>query len=113
MDDKINQIETLLESVAEYSKTSYELAKLKLLDKTSDVLSSFISNGVVLGLIAVLMLFLNLGLALWLGDILGNIYLGFFAIAAFYGILGIVLHLFAHKWLKKIICNYIIKNVAK
>jgi hypothetical protein len=113
MDDKVKQIESLLESVAEYSKASYELGKLKLLDKTSDAVSSFIPHAVVLVLVGVFMLFLNLGLAFWLGKILGNIYLGFFAVAAFYGIIGIVLHFFMHKWLKKIIRNYIIKNLSK
>jgi len=113
MNEKINQIETLLESVADYGKTSYELAKLKLLDKTSDTLSSFIPHAFVLVLAAVFMLFLNLGLAYWLGEILGNIYMGFFAIASLYGIIGIILHFFAHKWLKKVVCNYIIKYVAK
>jgi fatty acid desaturase len=112
MDDKIKQIESLLESVAEYGKASYELGKLKLLDKTSDAVSSFIPHAIVLVLVGVFMLFLNLGLAFWLGKILGNIYLGFFALAAFYGIIGIVMHFFMHKWLKKLICNYIIKKAA-
>jgi fatty acid desaturase len=113
MDDKIKQIESLLESVAEFSKTSYELAKLKLLDKTSDAVSSIIPSAIILVLAAVFMLFLNLGLAFWLGNIFDSIYLGFFALAAFYGIIGIVLHFFMHKWLKKLIRNYIIKTVTK
>lgn len=113
MDDKIKQIESLLESVAEYSKATYELTKLKLLDKTSDAVSSFIPHAVVLVFVAVLMLFLNLGLAFWLGEVLGDIFLGFFAVAAFYGIVVIVLHFFMHKWLKKVICNYFIKHVTK
>ena len=112
MDDKVKQIESLLESVAEYSKATYELGKLKLIDKTSDAVSSFIPHAVVLVMIGIFMLFLNLGLAFWLGKILGNIYLGFFALAAFYGVIGIVMHFFMHKWLKKRICNYIIKMVA-
>jgi hypothetical protein len=59
------------------------------------------------------MLFLNLGLAFWLGEILGRTFYGFFVVAAFYGIAGIVLHFFMHDWLKKIIGNYFIKNVLK
>jgi fatty acid desaturase len=111
MEDNTKQIESLLEKAAEYGKASYELVKLKTLDKTSDAVSSFIPHSVVFVVIAVFMLFLNLGLAFWLGDILGKTYFGFFVVAAFYGIIGIVLHFFMHKWLKKVICNYIIKNV--
>jgi fatty acid desaturase len=112
MDDKVKQIESLLESVAEYSKATYELGKLKLIDKTSDAVSSFIPHAVVAILVGGFLLFVNLGLAFWLGTIFGNIYLGFFALAAFYGVIGIVMHFFMHKWLKKRICNYIIKMVA-
>ena len=106
-------IESLLERAAEYGKTSYELVKLKTLDKTSDVVSSFIPHSVVFVIIASFMLFLNLGLAFWLGEILGKTFFGFFVVAAFYVIIGIVIHFFMHKWLKKIVCNYIIKQVLK
>jgi fatty acid desaturase len=113
MEDRAKLIESLLERAAEYGKASFELVKLKALDKTSDAVSSFIPHTVVFVLIAAFMLFLNLGLAFWLGKILGEIFLGFFVVAAFYALIGIVMHFFMHKWLKKVICNYIIKNVLK
>ena len=75
MEDNAKLIESLLERAAEYGKTSFELVKLKALDKTSDVVSSFIPHSVVFVLIASFMLFLNLGLAFWLGEILGKTYL--------------------------------------
>jgi hypothetical protein len=59
------------------------------------------------------MLFLSLGLAGWLGEILGNAYYGFFVVAAFYGIAGIIIHFFMHKWLKKMVRNNFIKQVLK
>jgi len=113
MEDNTKLIEPLLEKAAEYGKTSYELLKLKALDKTSDVVSSFIPHSVVFVLIVSFLLFFNLGLSFWLGEILGKIYYGFFVVAAFYGVIGIVLHFFMHKRIKKIICNYIIKLALK
>jgi Fe2+ transport system protein B len=113
MEDNAKLIESLLERAAEYGKASYELVKLKALDKTSDAVSSFVPHSVVVVIIAVFMLFLNLGLAFWLGEILGKTFFGFFVVAAFYGITGIVLHFFMHKWLKKRISNFIIKHVLK
>ncbi|MCX6234070.1 MAG: hypothetical protein NT175_04985 [Bacteroidetes bacterium] len=113
MEDNSKLIESLLEKAADYGKASYELVKLKALDKTSDVVSSFIPHTVVLVLIASFILFLNLGLAFWLGEILGKTCFGFFVVGAFYGIIAIVLHFFMHKWLKKLLCNYIIKQVLK
>jgi fatty acid desaturase len=113
MEDNAKSVESLLEKAVDYGKTSYELIKLKALDKTSDVVSSFIPHSVFFVLIAAFMLFFNLGLAFWLGQILGKICFGFFVVAAFYGITGIVLHFFMHKRIKKLICNYIIKHVLK
>jgi hypothetical protein len=106
-------LEELLEKTTDYGKTSYELVKLKALDKTSDVVSSFIPHTLVFILVSSFMLFFNLGLAFWLGGILGNISYGFFVIAAFYGIVGVVVHFFMHNWLKKVVCNSIILKMLK
>jgi fatty acid desaturase len=113
MEDNANLIESLLERATEYGKTSYELVKLKTLEKTSDVVSSFVPNSVVIVVIIFFMLFLSLGLSFWLGEILGKIYYGFLVVGAFYGFTGFILHFFMHKWLKKVIGNHFIKKVLK
>jgi len=111
MEDNAKLIESLFERATEYGKTSYELMKLKTIAKTSDLVSSFIPHAVIFVLVSSFLLFLNLGLAFWLGEILGKVYYGFFVIASFYGILGIVLHFFLHNWFKRIVDTYIIKRV--
>jgi len=113
MEDTTKSVETLIEKVTDYGKTSYELAKLKTLDKSSDVASSLIPHSIVFVFFASFMLFANFGLAFWLGEILGNTYYGFFVIAAFYVITGLVLHVFFHKRIKNLIWNSIIKQVLK
>jgi len=113
MEDTTRSIETLIEKVTDYGKTSYELAKLKTLDKSSDVASSLIPHSIVFVLFASFMLFANFGLAFWLGVIFGNTYYGFFVVAAFYVAAGLVLHFFFHKKIKNLIWNYIIKQVLK
>ncbi|HBH84798.1 MAG: hypothetical protein A2X04_00420 [Bacteroidetes bacterium GWF2_41_9] len=113
MESNAKLIEALLEKVSDYGVTSFELVKLKALDKTSDAASTFIPNLVVFIVVAVFTLFINLGIAFWLGDILGKIYFGFLVVAGFYGVIAIVVHFFLHKWLKKVIWNYIIRIVLK
>jgi len=113
MEDTEELIESILERTAEYGKTTFELVKLKALDKTTDVVSSIFPNSIVFVLIGLFIFFLNLGLALWLGEILGKIIYGFFVVAAFYGFIGIVVHFFMHKWLKKVAGNFFIKHVLK
>ena len=113
MEDNTNIFESLLESAVDYSKTGYELVKLKTLDKTSDMVSSLISHYAVLILIASFILFLTLGLAYWLGEILGKIYFGFFAVAVLYGISAILLNFFLRKTLKRVVADYLIKMMLK
>ena len=113
MESNAKLIETLLEKVTDYGVTSFELVKLKALDKTADAVSSFIPHLFVFIVFAVFVLFINLGLAFWLGDILGKTYFGFLVVAGFYCIVGVILHFFMHQWLKKVIWNYIIKIVLK
>jgi hypothetical protein len=113
MEEQENAIENLLVRVEEYSKSSLELIKLKTLDKSSDIVSSVIPHSVVIILISSFLLFFNLGLALWLGEIFGRPFYGFFTVAVFYILIGIVLHFFMHNWIKKIIRNYIINQMLK
>jgi hypothetical protein len=113
MESNAKLIEALLEKVSDYGVTSFELVKLKALDRTSDAVSSFIPHLFVFIVITVFVLFINLGLAFWLGDILGKTYFGFLVVAGFYGIAGFILHFFMHKWIKKVIWDFIIKIVLK
>jgi fatty acid desaturase len=113
MEDNTRLLESLLERASEYGKTSFELIKLKTLDKTTDVVSSLVPQSVVFVILASFMLFLNLAIALWLGDILGKAFYGFFVVAAFYLLAGIFVHFFMHKKLKKLVANYLIKRILK
>jgi sterol desaturase/sphingolipid hydroxylase (fatty acid hydroxylase superfamily) len=113
MEESSKLIEGLLERATEYGKSSYELIKLKAIDKTSDVVSSVVPNYIILVIIGIILLFLNLGLALWLGAILGEIYYGFFIVSAFYVISGIVFYFFLHDPIKKLVCNFFIKQIFK
>ena len=113
MENKINLIEALMEKVTDYSETTLELAKLNTLDKTSDIASSLLPRAIVILIFMSFILFLSLGMALWLGEILHRIFYGFFVVAAFYGIIAIVLHLFFRKCLKKYFGDYIIKKMFK
>ncbi len=111
MENSAKMLESLIEKAEDFGKTSVELVKLKVLDKTSAIVSSFIPYSVVFILVASFMIFLNLGLAFWLGEILGETYLGFFVVAGFYIVTGLIFYIFFHKRVKKYICNSIINQM--
>jgi uncharacterized membrane protein len=113
MTDQEKIVESLLERAKEYGKISFELIKLKVLDKVSEVVSILVSNIITFVLAASFFLFINIGLAFWLGEILGETFYGFIVVASFYGFLAIFMLVFMHKWLKKKTYEYIIKQATK
>ena len=111
MEDKNNFIEPLLERAESYGKTSYELLKLKAVDKTADLTSTIISRGAAVLMLYMFIVIVNIGIALWLGDLLGKSYYGFFCVAGFYAIIGGVLFFFMHDSIKKRVSNSLISQM--
>lgn len=111
MENKIVFIEPLLDKAEAYGKTSFELIKLKAVDKTSEVLSTFVSRGIVILVLSMFIVIVNIGIALWLGDLLGKAYYGFFCVAGFYGVIGGVLYFFLHDYIKKNVSNSIVSQM--
>ena len=109
MEDKATPIETLFERAEAYGKTSLNLLKLKAIDKSSELISTVISWLIVIIVAALFFIILSIGIALWLGEILGKTYYGFFIVAGIYGILGVIFIL----WVKKYVNNSIISKMLK
>jgi hypothetical protein len=102
---------SLFEKATDYVETNVELLKLKAVDKSSDVISSVVT-GIVLLLIGLLFfILLNIGLAFWIGDLLGKTYYGFFIVAGFYLIVGLLFHFTKNKLLKQPLTDLIIKKL--
>lgn len=108
---KTNLMETLVERVEEYSKTSYELFKLKAVDKLSSTVSTLVSRLCAVVFLFIFIIILHVAAALWLGDLLGKGYYGFFCIAALDIIIWAVLYFLMHDWFKKRISNSIISEM--
>lgn len=111
MENKVVFMEPLLERAETYGKTSYELIKLKAVDKTSDVLSTLVSRGASILMISMFIVIVNIGIALWLGDLFGKSYYGFFCVAGFYAVIGGILYFFLHNRIKKAVSNSIITQM--
>lgn len=106
-------LESLFERTTDYVETRLNLAKLKIVKKTSGIVSNVMSK-VVLGVIfTFFILMLNIALGLWLGEILHKNYYGFFALAGFYFIVGLIIYAGRNAWIRTPIANSIIKTVNK
>jgi fatty acid desaturase len=113
MEDNSKLIEPLFEKAVDYGKTSYELLKLRTIDKTSEVVSTVIPLLFVIIFIALFLMFISLGLAFLLGDALGKTWYGFFIMGAFYFFSALIIHFWLNNWLKKLLADYIIKLSLK
>ena len=105
-----SQVESLLERIKDYVETRIELLKLKAIDKSSGVISSIISLLVLVVFSVFFLILFSIGLALWVGDLLGKSYYGFFIVAFIYIIIGLVIFLQRKKWLKPPVENMMIKS---
>jgi hypothetical protein len=108
-----NENLNLYEKAENYTKTSLELLKLKAVSAAADVLSTLTSKIAVGAVVAFFTLFLNIGISLWIGKVLGEYYYGFFIIALFYLIVAIVMLKTQHKIIKTPIGNMIISSILK
>jgi hypothetical protein len=113
MQSSADIIETLFEKAETYSKTTFELGKLKSVETTATVVTFLVARLSVIIMISLFALILNIGFAIWIGKLLGEYYYGFFIVAGFYCIAGIVLHFFLHKWIKKPLGDLIITQALQ
>jgi hypothetical protein len=113
METTANSIESLYERAEAYGKTTYELSKLKLLETSNTVITSLVARLSVILMISMFTFVMTIAIALWLGEILGKAYYGFFIVAGFYLVVGIVLHFFLHSWVEKPISELIIKQALQ
>jgi hypothetical protein len=111
MENKEKPLETLIERVEAFGKTSIELFKLKTIDKTSEIVSGLASWFVVIILVSMFFMILNIGIALWIGEMLGKSYYGFFILSGFYAVLAIIIQIFSNRWIRKPVRNSIISQL--
>jgi hypothetical protein len=113
MNNNATPIEALFARAEDYSRTTLELFKLNAIDKSADVVSSLAARLAILIVVALFTLIINIGVALWLGELLGKSYYGFFVVAGFYLVLSILLYAFRHQWIKQPLSDTLISQMLK
>jgi hypothetical protein len=113
MIDDTTPIATLFERAEDYAKTTIKLVKLSAVDKSAEIVSSLFSLLVVSMTVVLSIIIFSIGVALWVGKLLGDVFYGFFVIGAFYMLVAILLRIFREQWLKYPISNSIIKQMVK
>lgn len=110
MEPTSTMVNELYEKTEKFSKVSIELIKLKTVDKSADVISSLASRLVVVLFVVFIVVNLNIGIALWIGDLMHKTYYGFLIVGAFYTLAGLIFYLFRKVWVEKPLRNSVIEQ---
>jgi hypothetical protein len=113
MDTPTEHLKTLFADAGEYIKMKSELWKLKMIDKTSDIVSSVIEKVILAVVGFMFFILLNIALALLIGHWLGNSFYGFFVMAGLYAIVGLIVILAGDRLFKIPIANSMIQKFLK
>jgi hypothetical protein len=105
--------ERIYEQVEGYAKTTVELYRLKAIKVFSDVFAAVATGFIIWVVVSFFLVFLSIGVGFWVGAMLGAWYLGFFVVAGFYALIGLIIYALRVKCLKAKINNFIIKQIFK
>jgi hypothetical protein len=113
MENEKTKVDLLVEHVEDYFKTRQELSKLIAAEKAGVVLSSVITNLILLCIFLFVFLFASIALAFGISQLLGQHYAGFLIVAGLYFLIGIILFAKRKQWLMTPMANAVIKNFFK
>ena len=103
----------LVQDTGKYIEAKTELWKLKVADKTTEVASSVASQLMIAVIALLVIISVNTGVALILGKWLGELYYGFFIVAGFYILVGVIMYANRTVLMKTPFYNAIINKILK
>jgi len=107
------EAETILTDAAEYVETKTKLWKLKMVEKAAEIYGMIVAKLIFFCAIAVFALFLTVGIALWLGELLGKTYYGFFIMGGVFLIVGLIFLGASKGWAENPSSNNLVKKLLK
>jgi hypothetical protein len=111
MEQKKLLIEPLFDTAEQFGKTTFELYKLKALDALAAIAAHSLSRMAAILAFILFVFSANIGVALWLGELLGKLYFGFFCIAGFYAVVALILYFVLHNKIKSNINDSIVNQI--
>ncbi len=112
-EDKPTGLEELFNKLKEYAETRLALMKLIAINKSSGFFSTFVTMLILLMIFFTVIFCVSIGLALLIGEWVGGASYGFFIVAGFYLILGLILFANRGRLLKTPVSNKLIKEMVE
>jgi len=111
--ETVDSVKTLIKMSGDYLDTKIELTKLKSIDTSSEILSTLVYLLVKVLAIFLLLGFISIGLAVLIGNVLGEYYYGFLVIGGLYAIVFLIIYIQRKKWIKGPVANGLINKMLK
>lgn len=96
-----------------YIATNLELFKLRAVEKTSEIISVLVYRLIIFTIISIFTVMFNVGIAFWLGELLGHISYGFFIVSAVYLMIALIVFKFRERIVKTPVSETIINQLLK
>lgn len=113
MNNNATPVESLFQKAEDYGRTTIELFKLNAIDKSANIFSSLAAQLTIIIIATLFILIVSIGVAFWIGDLLGKTYYGFFVVAGVYALVGLLLYIFRRQWIKEPVNNSIISHLQQ
>lgn len=113
MNETFEKVDGLTQHVKDYINTKIEITKLRLAEKTSQVVGNVIAILIVAVLFLFVVVFGSLAGAWVLSDMIGKPYAGFLIVAGFYLLLGIIVWVARGRLIRFPVMNALIKMLHK
>lgn len=111
--DNSNNLGGLTKTVFSYVDTRLDLLKLTAVNKIADSAAGVVARVVAFTLLIIAIVLLSIGGALYVGNQMGELYMGFFVMAAILIVAGILFYLLRRVLIKSPVSSIIIKKALK
>jgi hypothetical protein len=112
-DEPKNRLEHMMDHLKDYISTSFDIVKLKMVEKGVSVVSGLIATIASAVMFLFALVFLSIGLAWYLSTRLQSPYYGFLIVGGLYLFLGIIIVAAKKSLVETPMSNAIIKQVFK
>lgn len=109
----IESFTAIIDQSKKYLDTKMEITRLKLVDKSAEVVSSIAASLFTIILAFLSITLFSIGLAIIIGKQLNGYEYGFLSLGGFYAILLLVFYFGREKWLKIPVANRLIEKMLK
>ncbi|MDA3911471.1 MAG: phage holin family protein [Bacteroidales bacterium] len=101
----------MLKRIENYISSRILLLKVEAIEKVSDAISVVFKRIILFIIAGLVFFFASIAVAIWIGELYNSYIIGFFAIAAVYFLILIILFVFRKQLLEKNIKNDVIRTL--